>query len=49
MSASSARPRGLLEKALASDSCHLPAVYLLAEIFDKNENKIDKAIDLLDR
>ncbi len=40
------RAKSLLEKALALDSCYLPAVYMLAEILEQEANP-DRAIELL--
>ncbi|KAG8226886.1 hypothetical protein J437_LFUL005645 [Ladona fulva] len=42
----SARAKGLLEKALQQDRTHLPAVYLLAEIYEQ-EMMLENAVSLL--
>ncbi|XP_071448607.1 anaphase-promoting complex subunit 7, partial [Hetaerina americana] len=42
----SARAKGLLEKALQQDRTHLPAVYLLAEIYEQ-EMLLENAVALL--
>lgn len=45
---SSAKAKTLLEKALTSDPGYLPAIYLLAEIYDQ-EKETEKAKDLLNK
>ena len=43
---STTKAKPLVEKALAADPNHLPAVYLLAKILEQEMN-LEKAIDLL--
>lgn len=42
------KAKSLLEKALAQDEIFLPAVYLLAEIYEQEMN-LEVAIELLER
>ena len=45
---STAKAKTLLEKALNQDPNHLPAIYLLAEIFEQ-ELELEKAKELLNK
>lgn len=42
------KARNLLEKALVQDESYLPAVYLLAEIYEQEMN-LDAAVTLLEK